>query len=148
MKAIKFLLGVLFACTFISLSVYAGSTDLNIIEFHNPDVTVSFEDESTFTDNQRLTIAASLAGINMNSGGNIASPNNIICSLFGHDLTSGQVNVIRHKVTIWSPRCKLEVYDVTACLRCDYSEQTLVTSSFIFCHPEELPLPEGTNPTE
>ncbi len=66
-----------------------------------------------------------------------AQPYGLTCTLFGHKLTESTVSVITHKVRTYAPRCKREIYDVTVCERCDYQTQTLSTTSYILCCPEE-----------
>ena len=61
----------------------------------------------------------------------------LACTLFGHKLTESTVSVITHKVRTYAPRCKREIYDVTVCERCDYQTQTLSTTSYLDCCPEE-----------
>ena len=59
------------------------------------------------------------------------------CILFGHDLKTSKVGVITHKVYKYAPRCKQEIYDVTICEDCDYQTQTLSSTSYINCCPED-----------
>ena len=115
-------------------------------EFDNPERTIVFSSEDAFTQEKMNVIAESFVSVNNAEGQN--NSRNIICSIIGHNLSTSEVLVITHKVSHYDPRCRLDVYDVTGCSRCDYTEQVLISSGRISCHPEELPLPENTNPTE
>ena len=148
MKIIKLTLCILCVAMFLMLTVSASNTEQLIYEYTNPEMTIIFDSECNFSETKMNSIADSFAGIHIYENGTPDSINNIICSLIGHNLTTGQVNVITHKVSIWNPRCRLDIYDVTACSRCDYTEEVLVSSRRFSCCPENLPLPEGTNPTE
>lgn len=148
MRIIKKLVVVLVICVLLTISVFATQTDQQkVFEYVDPETTVVFEDETDFTEAQMQKMADSLVGIH-NSDDEESSPRNLICTIIGHDLSSGRVSVTKHKVTIWNPRCLVSIYDVTACSRCDYAETVLISSFHIFCCPENLPLPENTNPTE
>ena len=61
----------------------------------------------------------------------------LMCTLFGHKFETSEISVITHKVYQYAPRCKDEAYDVSICTRCDYQEQTLITTSYIDCCHEE-----------
>ena len=141
MKIICKILSVVLLFVSLSQALLVSSTNGDVYEFTNPDITVTFDSSGVFTEQKKEEIAYSFAGFIPNDNGE-KSTNNIICSIFGHDLSSGTVTVVQHKVYIRSPRCVLSIYDVTGCSRCDYIEQVLVGSSRIICHPEELPLPE------
>lgn len=57
----------------------------------------------------------------------------LICTLFGHKIETTTVAAVTHKVLSTSPRCLREIYDVDNCTRCDYTNSTLKTSSYIVC---------------
>ena len=61
----------------------------------------------------------------------------LMCTLFGHKYEESTISVITHKVRTYAPRCKDEAYDVKICTRCDYQEQTLITTSYVDCCPED-----------
>ena len=147
MKIFRAIISFIIITMFVTLTIFASETQNYVFEYEIPEITVSFDEGTVFSEEERQEIADSFAGI-ISDLESLNAPNNIICSIFGHNLSTGEVSVLRHKVTHRAPRCRLEIYDVTACSRCDYTEQVLVTSSYIFCCPEELPLPENTNPTE
>ena len=80
-------------------------------------------------------IARIESGTTLNS--NTASPDNIICTIFGHDLSTTTVTVTHHKVEQHHPRCLMELYHVTACSRCNYTDAELQSSFHILCCPED-----------
>ena len=127
-----FVLFILFTC-----AISAEEKHGNSYEYPMLDVTVQFEIDSPISVAKQETIAARLAGVATlhNNNDNI---NNIICTLFGHNLSTSTVTVTRHRVSAHDPRCLLEFYDVESCSRCDYGVETFITSTFISCHPEDL----------
>lgn len=57
----------------------------------------------------------------------------LMCTLFGHKIETTSVTAVIHKVLSISPRCRREIYDVDNCTRCDYTNSTLIASSYIVC---------------
>ncbi len=57
----------------------------------------------------------------------------LTCTLFGHKLESSLTTVVTHKAKATDPRCLQERYNVEVCSRCDYTNKTLVSSSYISC---------------
>ncbi len=62
---------------------------------------------------------------------------NVWCDIFGHDYKYTTASVMQHKVNVYAPRCKEQLYDVTYCEDCDYTEQKLISTSYINCCPED-----------
>jgi len=124
----------------LTLSVHADEINPLIYQYYNPDITVVFSEPLNVPPERQQEIADKVAGVSSNTlaNPNIASPNNIICLLFGHDL-SPQVTVTatHHKVRQYNPRCLMEVHHVTYCQRCDYTEDSLESSFYIYCCPED-----------
>lgn len=57
----------------------------------------------------------------------------LTCTIFGHKIETTTVAAVTHKAKATSPRCLREIYDVDNCTRCDYTNSTLITSSYIVC---------------
>lgn len=57
----------------------------------------------------------------------------LTCTLFGHKIESSVVSAVTHKVNSTDPRCLRETYNVETCSRCDYTNSTLLSSSYITC---------------
>lgn len=68
-----------------------------------------------------------------NTESNTVSTRGITCTLLGHDLETGSVDYTTHKARTTAPRCLVESYDYEVCSRCDYSEYTLIGSTYIYC---------------
>ena len=150
MKLYFKLVALCIICMLTMVITSASEIDEFVFEYDIPLATVEFDNACEMSMLQKQSVADQIVGVA--SFGpinyNVDQVNNIICSLFGHDLAYSTVTVTHHKVRIYDPRCLKELYDVTYCTRCDYTVENFVGSGYISCHPEELPLPEGTNPTE
>jgi len=57
----------------------------------------------------------------------------LTCILFGHDTAIERWTLTYHKEHASAPRCIRNVYDVSACSRCDYMASDLVLSIRVFC---------------
>jgi hypothetical protein len=139
MKTYRLLLFALISVLLI-LSVHAAKSDLLIYQYTNPEVTVSFSEPLEVSAERQQVIADEIAGITSNTNPLNESymPNNLICTLFGHDIApQTTVTATHHKVDKYNPRCLMEVYHVTYCKRCDYAVEELVNDFFIFCCPED-----------
>lgn len=118
-----------------AMTVFASAANTNATYEYDIDdtkYTVEFEDNNLSAEQQEA-IAAKILGIENST----AVPANIWCTLFGHDMVSSTVTVTEHKVRTYAPRCLKHTYDVNACEDCDYTEQTLVASTYINCCAED-----------
>ncbi len=126
------------ACFLVLLTlttVWVAATESNQQYTYQKDdttYTVEFID-TTFTAEQQEQVAHNLVYVEEPN----AQTYGLMCTLFGHKLVESTVGVITHKVKTYAPRCKREIYDVTVCERCDYQTQTLSTTSYILCCPED-----------
>ena len=119
----------------ILTTVFAAATETQrqyVYQVEDTEYTVEFMD-SAFTVEQQEEVAYRMIHSD-NSG---VQTYGLGCVLFGHDLKTSKVGVITHKVRTYAPRCKQEIYDVTICEDCDYQTQTLSTTSYIICCPED-----------
>lgn len=98
----------------------------------NIEYTVEIND-SSISEQKKQTIANALVGSTESEVMTI----NIWCDLFGHDYQYTTASVIQHKAKVYTPRCKRQTYDVTYCEDCDYTEQTLKSTTYVNCCPEE-----------
>ena len=137
------LLKLIFSFTLLSilvLTIYADEINPLVYQYFDPDLTVVFSEPLEVSVSRQQEIADELAG---KSSGTILLPtidsqNNIICTLFGHDIApQSTVTVTHHKVNKYNPRCLMEVYHVTYCKRCDYTVSELYNDFFIVCCPED-----------
>jgi len=136
MRTAKFFL-LLIAFVVITISVQADEIIPLVYTYTNPEATVVFSEPLNVSMVRHKQIADIIAGVtsNMPTDPPTAHPDNIICTLFGHNLSSTTVTATHHKVLPYDPRCLMEVYDVTVCARCNYNETTLVGSTYIICCP-------------
>ena len=121
----------------LMLSIQAGDVFPLTYQYTDPEVTVEFSETLEISLARHQQIADEIAGIMSNAiiDPTVASPNNIVCTIFGHKLSTTTVTATHHKVLPYDPRCLLEIYDVTACSRCDYTDAVLVHSTYILCCP-------------
>lgn len=123
----------------MTLNVNADALPPPVYHYTNPEVTISFSKPLEVSTQRQREIADKIANNNTDTLTNpaLASPENIICTILGHKLTTSTVTATHHKVEQYSPRCLMELYDVTACSRCDYTDVVLVSSFHIVCCPED-----------
>lgn len=131
---------MLILASVLMLSVYADGLNPLVYQYTNPDITVEFSEPLNVSAERQQSIADKIAGIESNSlispGGD--SPDNILCTLFGHKLSDPvTVTATHHKVNQYQPRCQMDVYDVVYCTRCDYTDTQFVHSIYVFCCPED-----------
>ena len=124
-----------------SAFVYADNpSNLTIMVFYYPDKEITVENDDGLDYETMQFIADSIAYgdlPHLENPSHVAMPANILCTLFGHDLTTSTVSEVTHNVYTTSPKCVRKIYDVTTCTRsgCDYFEKTLISSKRISsCH--------------
>jgi len=96
--------------------------------FEYPNQTVIFKTDTIFNSEERQYLAEYL----IYGAGNV-SPCGLTCILFGHDLKTGYMTTIKHKVYISQPRCVMETYESSFCTRCEYISNILIGSSLFVC---------------
>ncbi len=57
----------------------------------------------------------------------------LMCTLFGHKIESSITSAITHKVNATDPRCRRQRFNTEVCTRCDYTNSTMIDSSYISC---------------
>jgi hypothetical protein len=126
--------------SFLVLTVHADDFNPLIYQYSNPDVTVEFYQPLEVSAERQQAMADNLAGIMTSTPSSpvLDSPNNIICTIFGHDIApQSTVTATHHKVEKYNPRCLMKVYHVTYCKRCDYTVTELDNEFYIACCPED-----------
>ena len=139
MKKIKYLI-IIALVPILMLSVHADGLTPLVYQYTDPEVTVVFSESLDMSAERQQSIADEIAGVVTTSltEPGVVSPDNLICTLFGHKLSDPvTVTATHHKVRSTEPRCRMDVYHVTYCTRCDYTNSELVASNFIFCCPED-----------
>ena len=129
-KIISILISACIIMTF--LCVVASAQDVNVktytFETENAHFTVEFNNNN-LTEEQERRIAQKL----ISSEENTIQTFGLGCTLFGHDYKYTSANVITHKYRTSHPRCKKDMYNVKYCEDCDYTEETLTTTTYIVC---------------
>ena len=118
-------------CAVLALNICAETCTTYTFDYHDENITVNVE--SSLDEKGCKKIADYVV-----YGKDDAEIKTIsFCWLFGHDLSTSTVTVIKHKVSPTSPRCLEEIHEVTICSKCDYMEDKIISSVYIPCHPEE-----------
>lgn len=134
MKIAKTMLAII-CCIALSFSFSANVISESEIHYQEKDVTVIFDAESIFSNEQKQFIANKivLGELLVDDGVSTYA----WCWLTGHDIVSEGVTVFEHKVSDTDPRCRENVYIVESCTKCDHMEYTLIYSEMTLCCPEE-----------
>lgn len=98
------------------------------------DISIEFPADTQLSIEEQEVIADKIVN---GTSGDDAAAYNIICTLFGHDLSTEYVHATQHKVNELSPRCLRKTYEVELCSRCDYNTVELVSGVYLACCPEE-----------
>lgn len=126
-----FMAAILFAIS-ATLTTSASENPVILIKTEHAEYTVEFEN-ATLSDEQKQTIANNL----VYGKDDDIHPYGLMCTLFGHKTEQTTVYVITHEYKAIAPRCQRQTYLVTTCTRCDYQEQELISTIFIYCCPED-----------
>lgn len=121
----KKIIAVILSLSFIlgAMSVTVNAAD----SFDAPHIEYIFEDGVTAEVQQR--VVAAIKGEDNTD----ASTYGLTCTLFGHKLETGTSTEIAHEAKANDPRCLQNTYYYEICTRCDYSELTLLSSTYISC---------------
>ena len=126
-KIIALILVVVSLFSVMSISAYAEDANENTVSVTVNDVEFIFDADTT-EDFRNKFIAHYF-----NHGDDGATSYGLTCSLFGHKIESSVVTAVTHKVLSTSPRCLRETYNVETCSRCDYTNKSLLSSTYIVC---------------
>ncbi len=120
----KKLLAILLSVSFIfgAMSVTVNAAD----SFEAPSIEFIFDESTPIEIQQRI-----IADFSGEDDG--AATYGLTCTLFGHKLDTGYTSTVTHKVRSTDPRCLKETFSYEICSRCDYSNYTLIASSYISC---------------
>lgn len=120
----KKIFAIILSVSFIfgAMTVTANATD----SFETPKIEFIF-DEGTSAEIQERIIA------DFTGEDDGAATYGLTCTLFGHKLETGTVSTVTHNVRSTSPRCLKETFNYEICSRCDYSNYTLIGSTYIIC---------------
>lgn len=124
-KIIALILVIVSLFSVMSISVYAEGTEENTVTVTVNDVEFVF-DADTSEEFRSKAIAHYF-----NHDGTVTY--GLTCTLFGHKLENSLTYAITHKVRSTDPRCYRETYNTEVCSRCDYTNSTLISTSYISC---------------
>lgn len=125
-KIIALIMVVVSLFSVMSISAYAEDTAENTVTINVNDIEFIF-DADTSEDYRNKVIAHYF-----NHDDNTETYG-LTCTLFGHKLESSVISAVTHKVNATDPRCLRERYNTEVCSRCDYTNSTLISSSYITC---------------
>lgn len=128
---IKKILSVIFAIAML-VSIFTMPTNAaNTVETEaHEHIEIIINDENISDETKEKIIAFYSNGGEECEG---ATTYGLTCTLFGHKLESSLVTTVTHKVRTTSPRCLKKTYNYEACTRCDFEEDTLLSSTYIVC---------------
>lgn len=126
-KIIALILVVVSLFSVMSISVYAEDTAETTVTV-TVNETVFIFDADTTEDFRNKAIAHYFS--HEDDG---ATAYGLTCTLFGHKIESSVVTAVTHKVNSTDPRCLQERFNVETCSRCDYTNKTMLDSSYISC---------------
>lgn len=133
MKIIKiiniFLLTLVLAINCCAVNISSGE-----VVYEDENITVTFSNDTKYSIDEQKVIADMLV---YGADESRVNTYNIICDLFGHNLSREYIEVIQHKVDDLSPRCVKKTYSADGCSRCDYFEYELISFVYVPCCPEE-----------
>lgn len=137
-KALLSILSLILSITILQIICFAVSDEGTTFYYENEKEITVFG--NTLNYSQKKEIADYFAYDNLSTC-HIHNENNIsasiLCTLFGHQLTTTHVREISHNVYSESPKCVQSEYECTYCTRssCDYIENRLIYSVRIStCH--------------
>ena len=125
----KRILSLLLAVSMLfSLSVMGFSVDSEEIVRDVNGVTFVFEPGTSEEIQERLI------DIYFNGDNPEPKTRGLLCTLFGHNITTTQHTGYSHYKYADAPHCEAHVYSVELCSRCDYSHSTLIRTYRVSCH--------------
>ena len=126
-KLIALILVVVSMFSLMSISVYAEETTEKTITVTVNEVEFVFDADTT--EEFRSKFITHYFGHNDED----LATYGLTCTLFGHNIESSVVKTVTHKVNSTDPRCLQNRYVAETCSRCDYTNSTLLDSTYISC---------------
>lgn len=111
----------------MSISVYAEDANENTVTVTVNETVFMFDADTTEEYRNKFITHY------FNHGDGGAATYGLTCTLFGHKIESSVVVTITHKAKETDPRCLRKTYNAETCSRCDYTNSTLLSSSYISC---------------
>lgn len=121
---------MLFTFGTIAYAADEGAFEYNIGE----NITVRFDEDTTLTAEERAQIVRMIAD---EHNPYAAAPQNLLCTVFGHNYKYSYVTVTTHKVYAKNPRCVEEEREIGVCSRCSDGITKTLSTMKIECCPED-----------
>lgn len=136
-RTLALLIAAVIALSILPFGAFATDAFDNYV-FNYGEVWVSVPKDGV-TEDEAKAVADSIArleGIAVSDSltSSDAQPHNLICSIAGHNLTTTYPTAIVHNVHSDAPRCVQKDYEHQYCSRCDYTSDTLLKTTRIYCH--------------
>lgn len=128
MKKISIILAICLLLTVMGMTVSAIAPENQGNTYAMQNVTVKFDANSKFTPEEQRHIAELLV-----YGSDKISPYGLSCFLFGHNYQTDTVTTVTHRARTTAPRCLSKKYEVSVCSKCGDTQQTLISSVYIYC---------------
>lgn len=125
-KTIALIMVIVSLFSVMSIPVYAEGTEENTVTITVNDVEFVF-DADTSEEFRNRAIAHYF------DQDDDASSYGLTCTLFGHKIESSVTSAITHKAKATDPRCLRQRFNTEVCTRCDYTNSTMIDSSYISC---------------
>lgn len=126
-KIIALIMVVVSLFSVMSISVYAEGSEENTVTVTVNDVEFVF-DADTSEEFRNRAIAHYFG--HEDDG---ATAYGLTCTLFGHKLENSITSATTHKARATDPRCLRQRFNTEVCTRCDYTNSTLIDSTYISC---------------
>ncbi len=133
MKKIRFAICAVLCIIMTASVISADESHQLTIDYEDENKTVIFDSVQSGEEEKYRRIADYLV---YGPDEYAASPASL-CWLFGHDLTTTTSEVVTHKAKSLAPRCLKEKHRIETCSKCDYVNDEVTSSSYIYCHPED-----------
>lgn len=130
MKKINRILSLLLLTVFIFTITVSANSNTYIYTDGNIEIKITHPELSEEKILQIINVL-----INHENSKN-AQPFGLTCTLFGHKLSTSVATITDHMVYDSYPYCKNQIYDVSICERCDYTETILVATERVGCCTE------------
>ena len=124
----KLLVMMITVCLAVNFCIATDASDGSL---DHPHVTVIFEENTCFNEDEKQLIENMLTG----NAQTTVAPYGLSCILFGHDYQEEYVTAIQHQMYTDAPRCVEEVYKVSVCSKCSDTQSTRISLLRIFCCP-------------
>ena len=131
MKTIRKIITFFLLGSFLSIICFASPEESHTFFYDNGKEITVYNSELSYMEKKIIAdyfAYNDLPDRSLYAGNNIES--SLLCTLFGHSLSTTYVNEVTHNVYPTSPKCVDNLYKCEYCTRssCDYINTTLISS--------------------